>query len=228
MRGGEKDNRKAGQGWFKLSLDFEGNFLYLAWNWARYEAKLAEMRYLFGGMIWAVLPALAQADALDRFNSALEVLDGRAATQYAASTRLQPGYDPDAIEVLPRYTGAYAGPYLEVARAAARRHGVPEDLFLRLVTQESGWNIDALSPAGAYGLAQLMPATARDLGVNREDPAQNLEGGARYLAQQYAAFGTWRLALAAYNAGPGAVETHGGVPPFAETQTYVRIILGEG
>ncbi len=72
-----------------------------------------------------------------------------------------------------------------------------------------------------------MPATARELRVDRTDPHDNLEGGARYLRQQYDRFGNnWRLALAAYNAGPGAVQKYNGVPPFAETQNYVQVILG--
>jgi soluble lytic murein transglycosylase-like protein len=116
---------------------------------------------------------------------------------------------------------------MSVARAAARRHNIPEDLFLRLVQQESGWNPQALSVKGAMGLAQLMPQTARALGVNASDPAQNLEGGARYLRRQFERFGTWRLALAAYNAGPGAVERYNGVPPYKETRNYVQVIWGQ-
>lgn len=116
--------------------------------------------------------------------------------------------------------------YTELARAAARRHGVPEDLFLRLVRTESNFRPAAVSSKGAIGLAQLMPGTARLLRVNPHDPEQNLEGGARYLSMQYRKFGDWRLALAAYNAGPGAVEKYRGVPPYAETQQYVRKILG--
>lgn len=113
-----------------------------------------------------------------------------------------------------------------LAAETAQRHGVPPDLFLRLVQQESAFNPQAVSPAGAIGLAQLMPGTAADLGVDPSDPMQNLEGGARYLAQQLQAFGDPALALAAYNAGPGNVQKHGGIPPFAETQQYVQKILG--
>ncbi|MBP7240911.1 lytic transglycosylase domain-containing protein [Amaricoccus sp.] len=126
---------------------------------------------------------------------------------------------------IPRYYGSN-GQFQELARAAARRHNVPEDLFLRLVRQESNFHPAAVSSKGAIGLAQLMPGTARLLRVNPHDPKQNLEGGARYLSMQYRKFGDWRLALAAYNAGPGAVEKHGGVPPYAETQQYVKKILG--
>jgi soluble lytic murein transglycosylase-like protein len=114
-----------------------------------------------------------------------------------------------------------------MAEAAARKYGVPVNLFNRLVQQESAWNPRARSPVGAIGLAQLMPQTARGLGVNPHDPKQNLDGGARYLKQQYRKFGTWRLALAAYNAGPGAVEKYAGVPPYRETRNYVKKILGQ-
>ena len=163
--------------------------------------------------------------------SQLAVLDGRAAQQYNTSDRLQPprAEVPEALAVaaVPAFRGAYSGPYLAMAREAARRHNVPEDLFLRLVQQESGWNPGAVSPKGALGLAQLMPGTAALLGVDPNDPGQNLAGGARYLRAQYDTFGTWPLALAAYNAGPGAVMEYGGIPPFDETQNYVRVIWGE-
>ena len=122
--------------------------------------------------------------------------------------------------------GRYDGPWLVVARSVAQRHGIPEDLFLRLVQQESGWNTGALSHKGAIGLAQLMPDTAAALGVDPADPASNLDGGARYLRIQFDAFGSWPLALAAYNAGPGAVLEYGGIPPYAETQGYVQAIWG--
>ena len=118
--------------------------------------------------------------------------------------------------------------YRQAARDAARRYGVPEDLFMRVIQQESGFQPDVTSPAGAYGLAQLMPGTAADLGVDPRDPLQNLAGGARYLRQQLDAFGDPALALAAYNAGPGRVRQYNGIPPFEETQNYVRTILGGG
>jgi soluble lytic murein transglycosylase-like protein len=126
---------------------------------------------------------------------------------------------------VPAYGGA-PGPYQDMARAAARRHNIPEDLFLRLVRTESNFRPAAKSTKGAIGLAQLMPHTARLMGVNPHDPGQNLDGGARYLSQQYRRFGDWRLALAAYNAGPEAVERFRGIPPYAETQNYVKAILG--
>lgn len=162
------------------------------------------------------------------FSVQTNVLDRRASTQYANSVRLQPKpfILPGMEEANQRYTGKYNGPYLDMARAAARKHGVPEDLFLRLVQQESGWKVKAKSHKGAYGLAQLMPATARFLGVNHKDPRENLEGGAKYLRMQYDEFKTWRLALAAYNAGPGAVKKHNGVPPYKETRNYVKVIWG--
>ena len=180
-------------------------------------------------------PALAEGLVLSGSNKSrsanfklqTRLLDTRLAKQYAGSKRLRPDADKAVAEVaLPRYRGSYKGQYLAVAKAAARKHGVPEDLFLRLVQQESGWNPGAKSNKGATGLAQLMPGTARKLGVDINDPAQNLEGGARYLRMMHDKFGSWRLALAAYNAGPGAVEKHDGIPPYAETKNYVSVIFG--
>jgi soluble lytic murein transglycosylase-like protein len=192
---------------------------------------MAGRQVLIGGLwIGVAVPAMAETvSTMNRsalFASQLAVLDGRASEQYDDSFRLQPPRAEPPAGVSPAWTGRYDGPWLEVAREAARQHGVPEDLFLRLVQQESGWNTGAVSSKGALGLAQLMPGTAQLLGVDPMDPAQNLEGGARYLRMQFNAFGTWPLALAAYNAGPGAVEDHGGIPPFAETQNYVQVIWG--
>lgn len=161
------------------------------------------------------------------FETQTKILDTRASKQYNNSVRLQP---PSVITPskwnTATYSGKYRGEFLEMARDAARKNGVPEGLFLRLVQQESAWNPRAKSHKGALGLAQLMPATARYLRVDPMNPRENLEGGARYLKKQYRKFGTWRLALAAYNAGPGAVEKYGGIPPFKETQNYVRVITG--
>lgn len=110
---------------------------------------------------------------------------------------------------------------------AARRYGLPEALFYELVNQESRFQTAAESSAGAYGLAQLMPDTAIYLGVEITDPMQNLDGGARYLKEQYERFGQWPLALAAYNAGPEAVAKYDGIPPFRETQAYVQTIMAK-
>jgi soluble lytic murein transglycosylase-like protein len=163
------------------------------------------------------------------FESQADLIDKKLAKQYSGSVKYTPKYKAgeDAVaEVVPGYQGSYKGEYLEVAKAAARKHGVPEDLFLRLVQQESGWNAVAVSTKGATGLAQLMPGTATKLGVDINDPEENLDGGARYLRMMYDQFGSWKLALAAYNAGPGAVEEHEGIPPYAETENYVKAILG--
>ncbi|MBT0956961.1 lytic transglycosylase domain-containing protein [Alphaproteobacteria bacterium KMM 3653] len=161
------------------------------------------------------------------FATQTRLLDQRASKQYANSVRLQPARVVTPTKTSsPRYTGSRKSQYLPVARAMARKHNVPEDLFLRLVQQESAWKPNAKSHAGAIGLAQLMPGTARVLRVNAHDPEENLEGGARYLRQMYNKFGSWRLALAAYNAGPGAVQKYGGVPPYRETRNYVKKIWG--
>lgn len=179
----------------------------------------------------AAVPAsadvLSSKSRIKLFKSQTNVLDTRAASQYNSSVRLKPPsiHTPTKWGPL-MYDGAYRGPYLDMARSAAQRHGVPEELFLRLVHQESRFNAKAKSHKGALGLAQLMPETAKLLGVDPMVPFENLDGGARYLAEQYKAFGSWRLALAAYNAGPEAVRTHRGVPPYAETQSYVRAIWG--
>lgn len=106
------------------------------------------------------------------------------------------------------------------------RHGLPSGILDALVLQESRYLPDAMSAAGALGLAQLMPATARSLGVHdRLDPLANLEGGARFLRTMLDRFGSVSLALAAYNAGPGRVEAARGVPAISETQNYVRSVL---
>jgi soluble lytic murein transglycosylase-like protein len=123
--------------------------------------------------------------------------------------------------------GSGSVPYEQLIDSAAQRYGIDPAILKGLVKQESGFNPNAGSPAGAQGLTQLMPGTAAALGVtNVHDPAQSIDGGARYLKQQLDRFGgDYGKALAAYNAGPGAVQRYGGIPPYAETQNYVKSIL---
>ena len=118
-------------------------------------------------------------------------------------------------------------PYAAEIDAAAAKYNVDPALLRGLIRQESYFNANATSPAGARGLTQLMPGTAAALGVDPSVPAQAIEGGAKYLRQQLDRFGNDPAkALAAYNAGPGAVQRYGGVPPYAETQNYVRKVMG--
>ena len=117
-------------------------------------------------------------------------------------------------------------PYAQLIADTARRHAVSVPLLTALVWQESGFRPRARSRVGARGLTQLMPGTARMLGVRDSyDPVQNLDGGARYLRTQLTRFGSVRLALAAYNAGPGAVRRYRGIPPYRETRNYVTSVL---
>ena len=116
-------------------------------------------------------------------------------------------------------------PYAAAIDAAARRAGLDPRVVAAVAWSESGFAAGARSGAGATGLMQLMPATAASLGVDPTDPVQSLAGGARYLRAQLDRFGRLDLALAAYNAGPGAVTRHGGIPPYDETRTYVRRVL---
>lgn len=117
--------------------------------------------------------------------------------------------------------------YLSATAQAEQRHRIPTNLLRALIWAESRFDPMAVSPAGAAGLAQLMPATARYLGVrNRYDPHASIEGGARYLREMLDRFETVQLALAAYNAGPGAVSRARGIPKNGETPNYVQAVLG--
>ena len=159
---------------------------------------------------------------------------GAGATDFASA--LQAATSSDAASANPVGTevagtaGAGTGgeaEYESLIDQAASRNGVDPAILHGLIEQESGFDPSATSSAGAAGLTQLMPGTASSLGVaNPLDPAESIEGGARYLGQLMGQFGgNAEDALAAYNAGPGAVQQYGGVPPYSETQSYVSKVL---
>ena len=151
-------------------------------------------------------------------------------TTTPATTASSPSFAATLTNALTSSTAtAGDGQYASEIQSAASKYGVDPSLVRAVIDQESGFDPNAQSPAGAAGLMQLMPGTAAGLGVtNPFDPAQAIDGGTRYLRDQLDAFGgDVSLALAAYNAGPGAVKRYGGVPPYAETQRYVQNILAK-
>jgi hypothetical protein len=159
-----------------------------------------------------------------------------AAPQAGESVKVQSVGNPTIIRrVLPDrgtttagITGSSSGaglagvPYADLFTQAAGKYGVPASLLAGMAKTESNFNSSAVSPSGAQGLMQFMPATARSLGVDAADPASAIDGAARYLSSLTEQFGSTDLALAAYNAGPGTVQRYGGIPPYPETQNYVR------
>jgi soluble lytic murein transglycosylase-like protein len=185
----------------------------------------------------SVEAVVARVELLQRFFSAATDPGGNGGQDFASQLTAATSAATTATAVAPAapastmaLSGAAASalppgvPFGAEITAAAKRHGLDPALLAGLVRQESNFNPTAGSPAGARGLTQLMPATAASLGVTDvTHPAQALEGGAKYLKQQLDAFGgNVTKALAAYNAGPGAVQRYGGVPPYAETQSYVQ------
>ena len=121
---------------------------------------------------------------------------------------------------------ALAGvPYADLFSRAASRYGVDASVLAAVASQESSFNASAVSPAGAQGLMQFMPATAKGLGRQPPRPDSAIDGAARYLSSLTKQFGSTELALAAYNAGPGTVSRYGGIPPYPETQNYVRSVM---
>jgi soluble lytic murein transglycosylase-like protein len=163
----------------------------------------------------------------ERLNAALGAeLDAPAAAPIDATVVAATRFDlqPD----LPTPSSGRVGsetPFAELFNQAGERHGVDPRLLASVAEIESGFNPNAISPVGAGGLMQFMPATATEMGVDAFDPVSAVDGAARYLARDLERFGRVELALAAYNAGPGAVHAHGGVPPYAETQRYVEKVL---
>jgi soluble lytic murein transglycosylase-like protein len=180
--------------------------------------------------LFAAAPSAAVADVMEIGAEGHSWVAGgpRApmAEMIAPDTLGQPGASPEIASLTE--VNATAGPAQWQARVAelAAKYDISPTLLEAVVWQESRWNTAAVSPVGARGLAQLMPGTARQMGVNPHDPNANLEGGARYLRLQLDAFGgDIEKALAAYNAGPGRVLRAGGVPAIRETQLYVAAIL---
>jgi soluble lytic murein transglycosylase-like protein len=182
-------------------------------------ARMSELQQMISGQVpTQTQPANAQAFASQlQTATTSDALTGTTPTDATATTSLM----STGVSELPADV-----PYGAEITAAAKKYGIDPALLAGLVKQESGFNPNAGSSAGARGLTQLMPGTAAGLGVtNVLDPAQSLDGGAKYLRAQLDAFGgDVARALAAYNAGPGAVQRYGGVPPYAETQNYVRAV----
>lgn len=117
--------------------------------------------------------------------------------------------------------------YVDMFKNAADKYGISYELLVSVAKAESNFNKNSTSRSGAMGIMQLMPATAKYLGVeDAYDPEQNIMGGARYLSEKIEKHGSVQLGLAAYNAGSGAVEKYGGIPPYTETQNYVKKIMG--
>lgn len=172
-------------------------------------------------------PGAAMADVMQIGPSGYEWVAGGATPAIGANASAQLSAEGGATSRLVTQVADAAGPEQWRQRVAelATKYDISPALLDAVVWQESRWNARAVSPAGARGLAQLMPGTARQMGVNPDDPLANLEGGARYLRMQLDEFGDIELALAAYNAGPERVRKAGGIPMIRETQDYVASIM---
>ena len=176
-------------------------------------------------LVSVLLPGTAQADVFEMANNGSFVEISKPAWQ-PEPVAFVDEYIPTATQTMPAPTQSQSTVQQHI-QAAAARYGISNQLVDAVAWQESRYNPRARSSAGAIGVMQLMPATARQLGVsNPHDVRQNVAGGAAYLRQLLERFGNnVPLALAAYNAGPGAVMKYGGIPPYRETQDYVRKII---
>lgn len=163
--------------------------------------------------------------SLDAANASAELSGGGVTTSVQSITL--PAVRPVHVGRVVNDDGTLADgvPYADLFRAAGAEHGIQPSILAAVAKTESAFDPQAVSHAGAQGLMQFMPATAAEMGVDPYDPASAIDGAARYLSQNLRRFGSLELALAAYNAGPGAVQKHGGIPPFAETQAYVPKVL---
>lgn len=186
------------------------------------------------GAVLALTAIQARADVLEVGEGGAQWVSGPLAVAPAAGALIAAEAVPEDL-VLPGmavadpslHARAVPAEYATTVAQLAARYDLSPSLIEALVWQESRWRSDAVSPQGARGLAQLMPGTARYLGVDSANPYANLEGGARYLREQLDRFGgDLEKALAAYNAGPGRVERAKGVPQIRETQQYVAAIMG--
>lgn len=167
---------------------------------------------LYAAFLVLIGPLTAEAQVIEiADDGSAQVFEGRSSVG---------GYVARSIR-----TGRGAFNIEESFKRAAHANRLDIGLLRAVAWQESRGSNAAVSSKGALGIMQLMPGTAAALGVNPRDPEANINGGAAYLARQLATFGTVPLALAAYNAGPGAVQRYGGVPPFSETRAYVATIM---
>ena len=177
------------------------------------------------GLTLALALALTLTAARPASAQVIEIDDSGEATTYAGPAVFTAS---EATFIRPRdkpAPGAPAGFTSDIIARTARSHGLEPGLLEAVAWQESRGRMSAVSPKGARGVMQLMPATAAELGVRADDLSDNIRGGAMYLKRQLDRFGSIPLALAAYNAGPGAVLRYRGIPPYRETRDYVSNIL---